>query len=220
MKIPPWSYSAIDTFDNCPKQYYHRYILKEKSPETEQMKHGTSVHTALENRLKINTPLPEAYGAYEGYCIAITKNADGKTLETEKELSLDDKFNPCGFFSKNVWGRGKADVVIHKNDKAWVGDWKTGKQREKDFQVKVFGAFIFKMLPEIQQITANNIWLQDGKLGQTYTFYRHQEPLMWNEILHKINRIDLAAERGTFDPKPSGLCGWCDVSCVHNPRRK
>jgi hypothetical protein len=221
MNIPPWSYTALDTFENCPKQYYHRYILKEKAKETEQMKHGTTVHTALEERLKDKKVLPVAYGGWEHFCNAIEKHRLGAELQTELELALDAQFKPCSFFGVNVWGRGKADVAIIKGDRAWVGDWKTGKTREKEFQVKVFGAFLFKMFPQLNTINANNIWLQENKLGTTYTFLKHQEPLIWNEILHKINRIELAAEKNAFNAKPSGLCGWCDVkSCVHNQRSK
>lgn len=220
MTMPPWSYTALDCFENCPKQYHSRYVLKRKSPETEQTKHGTEVHGALELRVRDGKPLPEAYRGYEPLAGAIAKQKDlGRAVTCEMPLAIDKEFKPCDFFGKNVWGRGKADLVVRNDPKAWVGDWKTGKVREKEFQVKIFAAFIFKMLPQIQTVTANNIWLAADKLGQTYTFERHQEPAIWNEILHKINRIELAFEKDAFNAKPSGLCGWCEVlDCPYNPK--
>ena len=134
--IPPWSYSALSCFENCPKQYYHRYILREKEPETEVAKHGTEVHKALEERLKdhVKKPLPIAYIPYEKMARSVEKAAEGGLLMIELPLALDKVFNPTGFFDKNVWGRGKADVVILKGKKLWTGDWKTGKVREVELK--------------------------------------------------------------------------------------
>src|ERR1700761_618765 len=99
-QIPPWSYSALSTFENCPKQYYHRYILKEKEPDTVHTKHGTEVHTALENRLKDKTPLIKSYSPFEKLASSVEKAAEGGMMFVELPLALDKAFNPCGFFSK------------------------------------------------------------------------------------------------------------------------
>lgn len=218
--IPPWSYSALSTFENCPKQYYHKYILKEKEPDTEATRHGTEVHTALEDRLKKKKILPTAYSHYERLAGSVEKAAEGGGLMVELPLAVDKEFKPTGFFDRDVWGRGKADVVIKKDHKLWVGDWKTGKIREKSFQVSVFAAFLFKMFPLVQVIHANNLWLQAGKIGENYKFSREGEPGIWQEILHKIGRMELASEKKRFDPKQSGLCGYCPVkSCQFNPNK-
>ena len=217
--IPPWSYSALSTFENCPKQYYHRYILREKEPETEVTKHGTAVHKALEDRLRdhVKKPLPDAYATYEKLAGGVEKAAEGGLLMVELPLALDKSFQPCHFFGKEVWGRGKADVCILKGKKLWTGDWKTGKVREKIFQLQIFAAFLFKMFPLVDEIHANNLWLQANKIGENYKFTRAGESSIWQEILHKIGRVELAAEKDSFEPKQSGLCGFCSVkTCPHN----
>lgn len=217
--IPPWSYSALSCFENCPKQYYHRYILREKEPETEVAKHGTEVHKALEERLKdhVKKPLPIAYIPYEKMARSVEKAAEGGLLMIELPLALDKVFNPTGFFDKNVWGRGKADVVILKGKKLWTGDWKTGKVRENRFQLQVFAGFLFKMFPQVDEVHANNLWLQANKIGESYKFTRQAEPEIWRDILYRIGRIKLADEKDSFEPKQSGLCGFCSVkTCPHN----
>ncbi|MDE2097888.1 MAG: PD-(D/E)XK nuclease family protein [Patescibacteria group bacterium] len=218
--IPPWSYSAINTFDTCPKQYYHRYILKEKDPQTEVMLHGIEVHRALEYRLRDKKPLPEYLLPHEKLVLSIEKAAHGGDVHAELPLAITKDFTPCGFFDADVWGRGKADIVVQKKNKLWVGDWKTGKVREKKFQVQVFAAFIFKMFPEAEIVYANNLWLQENKIGENYLFTREGEKALWADILYKISRIEQAYEKNKFDPKPSGLCGSCPVkSCPHNSNR-
>lgn len=220
MNIPPWSYSALDTFEQCPKRYYHRYILKEREPETEVTKHGTMVHEALEFRVKEDRPLPEAYSSYESLAKSIADHKSDPTVKviTEMPVALTWKFQPCEFFSPDVWGRGKADVVMIKKDKAWIGDWKTGKVREKPDQVKIMAAFMFKLFPEVTKISAHNIWLQQGKLGEKYQFSKEHEPVLWAEIVGKVERIEKAYEKNRFDPKPSGLCGFCNVKVCPNNR--
>ncbi len=218
MKIPPWSYSALECFDTCPKRYYHRYILKEKEPENESNKHGTEVHKALEERVKDKKPLPKPYYMYEKFAKSVEKAGQGGVVMVEYPLAITKDFRPCDFFGADVWGRGKADVVVHKGSKMWIGDWKTGKVREKLFQIQVFAGFLFKLFPEVEEIHGNNIWLQAGKIGDAYSFTREKgEPIIWQDILYKISRIELAARKDSFDPKPSGICGFCYVkTCPHN----
>lgn len=219
MIIPPWSYSSLDTFENCPKRYYHRYILKEREPENEVTKHGNEVHKALELRVKDGKPLPEAYKDYEPLAksVADQGNSADVKLYTEMEFALDQQMQPCSFWDKNVWGRGKGDVVMIKGDRGWLGDWKTGKVREKADQLKIFAAFLFKMFPVLKVITGNNIWLTANKLGDRHQFSREHEPVLWKEIIEKVQRVEKAFTTNRFDPKPSGLCGFCNVkACPHN----
>lgn len=219
MVIPPWSYTALSCFENCPKQYYHRYILKEKEPESEQMRHGVLVHRALEERVRDGVPIPQAYARFEPLAarVALTKGAPRVTVEVEKPFGVDETLAVCDFFSPKVWGRGKVDVVICKENTATILDWKTGKKRDNDSQLKIFAAFIFNAHPSVEVVYAANIWLEHGGPGQRFE-YRDSHAL-WAEIVRRVNRIVTAAEKEAFDPKPSGLCAYCPVtSCPHNRR--
>ena len=217
MIIPPWSYSALDCFDNCPRMYKWRYILKNKSPDTTATKNGTEVHLALEERVRDNRKLPMPLVGFEPLAASVAQLKHKADVRVEQAVALDEKMAPCGFFDKNVWGRGKIDLLAVQNDKAWIGDWKTGKVREKPFQVSVFAAFVFKIFPQINAITANNLWLNVGKVGQKYSFLRENLDLLWSEILRKIYAVEDCARRDNFPEKPSGLCGYCnDTTCKFN----
>lgn len=52
IKAKSWSVTELETFQNCPQQYFYRYILKEKPPEPEEdisaLEWGTWIHALLE----------------------------------------------------------------------------------------------------------------------------------------------------------------------------
>ena len=59
MKPKAWSFSALDTFKTCPRQYEAKYVSKSVQEEkSEQMLWGERVHKAFELRQLDGTPLP------------------------------------------------------------------------------------------------------------------------------------------------------------------
>lgn len=219
--LPPWSYSFISCFDSCPRMAHGKYILRIKEPETEALKHGNAVHKALENYVSKGEPLRPEYLHWEGLANSIRARRDqGAVIEVEKKLGVRKDFSPSGFFDRGVYGRGVVDILMTYQDKAWIGDWKTGKVKENGMQVGIFAAFVFTNYPQVQQITAHNIWLQNGKPGMQYDYNRSALPQLWENIIPRIHTMEMAAVRDHWPEKPSGLCGWCPVrECRYNPRR-
>lgn len=217
IKAPAWSYSSLDTFEQCPRKWYHKYILKEKEPESEAIRHGNAVHKALENRIK-GTPLPEAFMRYnpmaESIVCALQK---GMKVFTELKMGLTSSMQPCAFFGGDVWGRSAADVILKQEDVAIVFDWKTGKKREKATQLSTLSLFMFKHFPTVNKITGVNLWLEPGDVGTPYTFTRAQEPALWAEQFKKIQAVEKAAAAEKFVEMPGTLCAYCPVkSCQFN----
>ena len=59
MKPKAWSHTALDTFENCPKQYHETKVLNRwPFVETQEMIWGRKVHKDFENFLLYATPLP------------------------------------------------------------------------------------------------------------------------------------------------------------------
>src|SRR5882757_8694805 len=98
--LRPWSYSSLNTFENCPKQYYHRYILKEREPDTEVSLHGQRVHKSLEDRVGEAKPLPVEYEAYEPLAASVAnlKNREGVKVYTEFSFGVFKDLTPCDFW--------------------------------------------------------------------------------------------------------------------------
>jgi hypothetical protein len=213
-----WSFSNLDMFGNCPRQFKHKHILKEKEPETEASIYGTRVHKSFEERLRDDKPLTSDLQKFEPLCMSI--KAKGVPL-VEQRMGIARDGSATSFFGKDVWGRGVIDVALVGEKAAWVGDWKTGKKREKSEQQKVFSLFLFHTYPQLETVKGNYIWLQNNEIGNTYTFRREDVPLMWKELLPRIEAVHGAIEKDSFPPKPSGLCrGWCGVSSCEFWQRK
>jgi hypothetical protein len=213
-----WSYSNLNQFDTCPKQFYHKHVLKEKEPPTEVSEYGNRVHKELEDRLRIKKPLSQELAKYEPYCLSIEQRGDPYV---ELAVGLRRDGSPTGFFAPDVWGRGKIDVLLVNDKNAWVGDWKTGKKKEDEGQVKIFALFAFHYYPQIETVNCNYIWLKSNEIGKRYQFRREDLPALWKNIMPSIEGVEHAYETGNFPPRPSGLCkGWCPVSSCQYWKRK
>lgn len=220
--LPPWSYTHLDTFDNCPRQYRARYIEKIPTETTKEMLDGRKVHDALDRRVAANCPLPPDMQKYDPLCESIITSARSVNgeIRTEMKVAINRQFQPCDFFAKDVYGRGALDVSILAPPNMFIGDWKTGKTREKDFQVKVFAFFGFIHYPMVNKIKAFNIWLPTLKPGEPYSFTRDHLPNIWSTIYMKLAAMEQAAAQDNFPPRKSPLCGYCPVkTCEHNPNK-
>ena len=214
-----WFYTAIDTFDQCPRKFYHKYILKEKDPETPALARGNAVHKALEHYMKYGYAKGDIdIGKFHPLADAVVRQARGKKLMVELKMGVLGNLEPCGFFDDHVYGRGAADVLIVDYPNAFLIDWKTGKVREKRTQLAVLSLFVFKHFPRVNIITACNIWLEAGHHGEVYTFERSGEAAGWLELISKVKQIEAAIERQQFCMMPGPLCGFCPVKQCPNNR--
>ena len=125
-KTPAWSYSSLSNFEQCPRQYKLLKIDKVVPfKETEAIRHGNEVHKALELRLKDKTPLPAKYAQYE----SMVAKLDKPGVFVEAEYALTRNLEPCGWWDKSCWVRGKVDAGVKAKDKVLIVDWKTGKMK-------------------------------------------------------------------------------------------
>lgn len=209
MKEIAWSHSALTKFETCPRQFYLTRITKQvKEPPTEHADWGNAVHKALELRVRDKTPLPEGMQQWE-YLAAEFDRYEG--VQTEQQIALTRNLETTGWFDKDVWCRSILDISVVGRRKAFAGDWKTGKVKPDNDQLKLFAAVLMQLNPELDQVNTAFIWLAHDKVS-TNVFTRQQLPEIWEEYTQRAGRIQLAAEKDRWIPKPSGLCkGWCPV---------
>lgn len=218
-----WSYTMLETFLQCPKKTFHKYVLKEKEPSTPELERGNRVHKALEMRVKSNHQLPEEFKDYEPIAASIAAARKGKKIYTELKIGINRQFQVCDFFAPEVWARLALDVFLKGDGTATILDYKTGKPNDKELQLKLNAMFSFQAFPTVHTITALNVWLKDlpVKPGTPYTFKREDAQIHWQEILEIVGRLEHAQNTNQWPVKPSGLCGYCPVkSCEHNTNRK
>lgn len=213
-----WSFTMLNTYRNiCAYQTYRRYIAKDiPFVETEAMRKGTEVHKAMELRISGDKPLPEKLHIYEPFAQAFK----GRTAKCEMQLGITKEGKATGFFDKDVWGRGKADVVLVQGDKAYILDWKVvGKPRDEPFELEIHGMLLKAKYPELKTIKGQYAFLQQGYLGVLHDI---SETLpTWNNVCHLMKLIENDRQRGVFEKEPGPLCGWCDcMDCEHNKKSR
>ena len=124
----PWSYSALNAFETCPRRYQLTRVTKESSEkQTEATLWGNRVHKSLEQFAKGEKALPKELKKYERYVTKILSYEGKRIIETR--MAINNNFRPTKWMAKDVWCRGIIDIGVVGSDTAYLLDWKTGKRK-------------------------------------------------------------------------------------------
>lgn len=211
-----WSYSALNGFETCPRQYHEMRILKRwPDPPGEAQQFGTLVHSYLENRIEKQIGLPVFLNHLEPI-VNLLESTKGE-VQAEYKYALNTKLQPVEFFAKDAWVRAVGDVVKIHDVNALALDWKTGKYREGDDQLRIQSAVMFASYPHLQNVGVVYAWVKE-KRTTVRQYSRSDVPSIWQGFLPRVQRMAHAVENNDFPPKPSGLCRqWCRVkTCEFN----
>jgi hypothetical protein len=207
MTIPAWTYSQLDKFETCPRQFFHVRVAKDiVEPPTDATIWGEKVHTAFELRIKDGTPLPAGMEQWEVFAAKLEKLPGEKLCE--EQMAVDKNFQPAPW--KAAWSRGIADLLVLNGSEAVVMDYKTGKRKLTE-QLMLYAGYTFASYPQVNTVTTGFVWLKDRKVDKE-KFERADVAKIWNTFLPRVRRLELAYEKDNWPCKPSGLCkGWCPV---------
>jgi hypothetical protein len=217
-----WSYSSIKTFDQCAKKYFHLKVVKDVKDEPgEAADYGTAVHEAAELFVTDGTPIPEKFAFMRPIVEPLAKKKGTKYAEIK--VGVTKELEPCGFFAKDVWYRGIADLLIIDGTKAWLVDYKTGKNAKyADMkQLDLLAGAIFIHYPEVEVINSALLYVVSQEMPRK--IHHRQHLLTYMGVFDtQLDRLEAAKENGVWNANPSGLCGWCPVeTCEHwRPRRR
>lgn len=216
MAIPAWTYSQLDKFETCPRQFYHVRVKKDfPEPPTEATIWGERVHKAMELRVKEGTPLPEGMTQWEGIASKFHRLAGDKYCELQ--MAVDRNFQPADW--NNAWSRGIADLLIVNGDKAAIFDHKTGRRKPTE-QLMLYAGYTFAMFPDVDYVTTGFVWLKDKKIDKQ-EFTRDQVSEIWLEFLPRVRKLEMAYKKDNWPCRPSGLChGWCPAKSCEFYRSK
>jgi len=218
-----WSYSSLKTFEQCPKKYFHLKVAKDVKDEgSEATIYGQQVHKAAEDFIKLGTPVPEKFAFVRRTLEALNRIEGDKHCEMKMGLKLTDTdYAPCGFFDKEVWWRGIADLVIIQGDTAYSVDYKTSKSaRYADTkQLDIVAAALFVHFPQLKKIksglcfvVSNEFIKKDHFIEDRNKYFETFDPL--------LDRLTGAEDSGVWNPISGPLCRYCPVvHCEHNSKR-
>lgn len=214
MKPFAWSYSALTTYETCPKKYYHLYVAKDiKDSDSQWSADGKIIHDAMKARVIDNKPLDLPLRHYEKVAAKFA-NAPGVKYG-EMKLALTREFEPCDYFAPRVWVRVIIDLAIIQDKKAIVVDWKTGKVKDDPTQNALTAAVLARWMPELDFFQTVFVWLQSGQLTPK-AYSLSKLTAVWATLLPRVEKMELARKTTDFPAKQSGLCGYCPVhTCPH-----
>jgi hypothetical protein len=215
-EIVQHSYSALNTFETCPRQYFHLKVKKDvKGSFSADSNYGLDVHKSFEDRMLKDKKLPLDLQHHEKIMAKVAA-APGEA-SPEQKLAINRNFEPTGFFDSDVWLRSIVDYTKATDKTCLVIDWKTGKMKSDFDQVSLCTATMSCFLPEVEKYTAAYYWTKEKRFT-SIKLAKEELPNVWNEFLPRLERVEKAAKEDDFPTKPNGLCKkYCPVKqCKYN----
>lgn len=224
------SYSALETFKNCPLKYKYQEIDRIKIPKNIESIFGGSVHSALKYMFERSPLYPTFDQVIDFFRNLWDKN---KPDEYYKDgISILERFykhnQPWNFNVVDLESRFEVDLENHtlagiidridKNEDVYeIIDYKTSRKMpsqssiDNDFQMSIYHLGLTKRWPHLDpsKIKLSFYFLKHGEKISTS---RNQEQLENTKkiILKTIDDInERIKDNYNFPPLPSGLCDWC-----------
>lgn len=224
-----WSWSQYNSFLTCPNKWLaEKYFKTIPYVESEAMRVGNMVHETAEHYVKSKTGQsfkPNLiHGQYlpmvQRYCDAlVTAHLNGAEIHVEKEMCFTDKFKFCGWWDNNiVWYRGKADVLVLKDNKITVWDYKTGAHKPEFMQLKMMCAFAALYFPQAELFDGRLIFTKHNKVeALDKPLTRAELKPILQEIIANVRRMEDTWEHGEAPARKNGLCRqYCGhPTCPH-----
>jgi len=215
-----WSYSKVSSFKQCPKKYYHVYVAKDvKDKGNAATLYGNQVHKAAELYIATGKELEPEFSFMQGTLDAFNKIEGEKHCEIRFGVSKEDgEYGPTTFFSKDVWYRGIADLLIINDNKAFIVDYKSSKSsRYADTkQLDLLAGATFVHYPQVEVVkSALSFVVCNEFVSKEHTVDMYKSYL--SVFDDELERIEAAKDNDVWNPVPSGLCGFCPVTkCPHH----
>ncbi len=231
------SYSALDTYKNCPLKYKYQAIDKIKTPKSKEAVFGSVLHSTMKF---IHTPgilspsLEQAMEFFSNVWNPIVFNSpeEERAAFMQGVKIIQDYYkrnNPADFNIVNLESRfqieigeennrhivsGIIDRIDRTEDSFEIIDYKTTKKMptqervETDMQLSVYlQAFLSQYPEEKKNLDKIKVSLYFLKHGMKLSASRTAEQLKENEQAF-LDTITLIEEK-KFEPNISPLCDWC-----------
>lgn len=223
-----YSFSAIKDFQQCPKLYNEKRILKSvKFVQNESAKRGERLHKAFEDYVKHGTPMPAELTAHEPLLRTLI-DVQGAKL-TEYAMAMDGKANSVEYYdpaikSPKPWDFNPAAhigcvadlIIVGGGETAYYFDYKTGAGKYPDIsQCELTALMMMAKFKHVNEVIGALLFVDAGTIEDAiYTRADFDE--LWQGWQAKIARIEYAKQVNVWQAIPSGLCGYCAVNhCKH-----
>jgi len=198
------SHSGKKLFKQCPKRWYHTYILGEREPSGPAALRGTMLHDKLEQFFIRGTGYPD-----DNTLRPWRRVMEALTLYNptpEAAMAVDKDWNPVDFDSPDAFYRGRADLSFVRDGELHIFDWKTGR-KYADHPDQ--GLSYVAMSPEYPR-THTAFFYLDSPLDVVEHQYSPTE--REDHIAELIQEITTIREATEHPPTAGEGCKWCALS--------
>lgn len=219
MKLPKpiiaWSYSALTSFENCPRKYWATKISKVVSDVNQYNVAGDTDHQAIENYMRMGLQLPENLRGLLPLFDKL-KGAPGEQY-VEYAMCLKQDLTVTGFKNwDEAWVRGAGDYIKVNGTLATYMDWKSGKPRDEvEDQIDLTALLLFAHFPAVQQVNGGLLYYNHGKI-KPHIVKRTDVPRLWNGFIGRVKLMEDAKREDNWPATPNPLCGWCPYKACPN----
>lgn len=207
----PWSYSRLNCYDTCPKQYAYKYVdnLPSARPPGKAAERGTAIHTKAEMYLRGEIPMyPPELQKVAAHAMMLK----AKQATAEQKLAVTIEWKPTEWDAPDAYLRAILDINYKDVDTVHVQDWKTGKvyDSHKD-QLNLYIAVIAAHV-EGKEYIGRCVYIDEGNVSPPKVVAADRVKPIRLMIDGRIKN----AEADTIFPTRSGMhCKWCDYSGIH-----
>lgn len=197
-----FSNSSIKSYEQCPYKYKLTRIEHRHEPTGDAAQRGKDIHYEFEQALIALPILNPVFAYWQNYINELIMLG----AKSEVEFAITKDWQPCDFKDPNYWLRGIYDATYFAAPRAHVLDWKTGKERDYEDQLKLYATIILATNPEVEEVSTEICYIDLNKRVQYTTHKRADLDGLKQWITDRITKIE---NDDIFAPKPNGNCRWC-----------
>lgn len=213
------SFSKINTYDICPRQFQLQYITKTypKDDDNPYFKKGQRLHKHLEDyvvdRLAGKDPDAKKIAAASRNALPIINKLMDKydDVYPEQKICVDKNYKKIGWFDKAAYYRVIIDFLALGEEDAVILDYKSGKVRDYSGfggQLHLSAFVLFMMFPRLKKVTSAYLYLEH-KQTVSITIYRKDLEELRQHFDDKFIEINSDEK---FEPERNDYCRFCLAS--------
>lgn len=218
-KLQAFSFSRLESYETCPKKFFHLSIAKDVSdPPNEHTSFGTEVHLAFANYVKGRIKALPLHLRQHTPMLDTIKNAPGDHI-VEQQVAINKDYKPTGWFDSDVYCRVISDLTIMNGSHAIMFDWKTGKMKDGFDQLRLAAAVMFLLADELETISMHYVWTKNKQVTSD-RMTRDEMPGVWAALQPRLIRYQNAFVMQQFEARQGFHCKYCPVKkCPYNEKR-
>ena len=220
------SYSALKEFEECPRRFAEKRVLKRvKEEPSPVLQRGSAIHKALERGIRGAPQWQREYEAAAGsaarpWLIELVETLRAVGAEPEVRVGLTYDLEVVDYWDKDVWFRASFDAVFDGGHQ--VVDWKTGKSAGDTWQLQLYGVAAARLAGARFSdwgFTGRFVYLdRDGV--DTWTFDGKTLALALHRAYEDYERILDFHNQKEWPALPGRYCRWCPARAFCEEGRK